>query len=216
MKRLIIYDLDGVLADTSQELVHANAYVLSRLGASPARLEAVHTFAGGGMRDLVAWGLRSDDPKFVGEAEALFTSYYTHHPYRHSRLYSGAQRILDYFKGRTQAILTDRPNPFARDLTEALGILGYFADIIAGNSPYPRKPYPAGALALIAKVGVKPEETLLIGDRPIDIETGRNAGVFTIAVAHGGATASELQASNPDVLADDLFHLLGLARRYKW
>ncbi|MBI3331260.1 MAG: HAD hydrolase-like protein, partial [Candidatus Omnitrophica bacterium] len=99
---------------------------------------------------------------------------------------------------------------------EALGILGYVAEIIAGNSPYPRKPHPAGALAMIAKAGVRPEETLLIGDRSIDIETGRQAGVFTIAVLHGSATASDLQASGPDVLADDLLHLLELARRYRW
>ena len=216
MKRLIIYDLDGILADTSQELVHANAYVLSQLGAPPAQLEAVHTFAGGGMRDLVAWGLRSDDPQLVEEAEALFTTYYAHHPYEHSRLYPGARRLLDYFTGRTQAILTDRPNPFAQDLVKALGILGYFSDIVAGNSPYPRKPHPAGALALITKAGVKQEEALLIGDRPIDIETGRHAGVFTIAVSHGRATASELRASGPDVFADDLFHLLELARQYQW
>lgn len=155
MKRLIIYDLDGVLADTPP-------------------------------------------------------------PYQHSRLYPGTQRLLDHFRGRTQVILTDRPNPFAQELLEALGILGYFADIVAGDSPYPRKPHPAGALALMARAGVTPEEALLIGDRATDIETGRNAGVLTVAVSHGSATVSELRAASPDVLAEDLFHLRELARQYRW
>ncbi len=198
MKRLIVYDLDGTLVDTRDDLAHATAYVRSRLGAEPQRL------------------LKGDDPQCVEAAEALFTAYYAHHAYERSRLYPGAQRVLDYFKGRTQAVLTDRPNPFARDLIEALGISSYFLDIVAGDSPYPRKPDPAGALALIAKAGVRPEDTLLIGDSPIDIETGRNAGVFTIAVSHEFSAELDLCAAAPDALVEDFAHLLELARRHGW
>lgn len=187
MKRLVIYDLDGTLVDTSQDLRQANAYVLSHLGVSPR------------------------------QREALFAAYYAHHAYEHSRLYPGVRRVLAYFHGRShQALLTDRPNPFARDLVEALGISGYFFDLVAGDSPYPRKPHPTGALALIAKAGVTPAETLLVGDSPLDIETGRNAGVVTIAVSQGMVPMAELRASGPDVLADDFVHLLELATRYGW
>jgi HAD superfamily hydrolase (TIGR01509 family) len=217
--RLIIYDLDGTLVDTRQEIVEANRYVLSHAGASPGRLEREH-------------------------AEALFATYYAHHANEHSRLYPGAQRVLDYFNERAQAVLTDRPNPFARHLLEALGLSSYFLDvipppdtspkaasprarrsasrcvpgggIIAGDSPYPRKPHPAGALALMAKAGARPADTLLIGDSPTDIETGRNSGVFTIAMSHGLFPESELRAAAPDALVEDFGHLLELARRHGW
>lgn len=188
MKRLIIYDLDGTLVDTSQELVHADAYVRSQLGTSPRQ----------------------------EESEALFAAYYAHHAYEHACLYPNTRQVLDYFKNRPQAVLTDRPNPFARDLIEALGISGYFLDIVAGDSPYPKKPHPAGALSLIANAGVRLEDTLLIGDSPIDIETGRKAGVFTIAVSHGFSPESDLRAAAPDALAEDFAHFLELARRYGW
>ena len=191
MKRLIIYDLDGTLADTSQELVLANAYVLSQLAASPGHADAE-------------------------TAEAWLATYYAHHAYEHSRLYPGARALLGYFHGRTQAILTERPNPFARELMEVLGILGDVADLIAGDSPYPGKPHPASALALMARAGVTPAEALLIGDRAIDVETGRRAGICTVAVAHDRAMASALRASGPDVLAEDLPHLLALAKRHGW
>jgi len=198
VKHLVIYDLDGTLVDTRKDLVHANAYVRARLGAEPQRI------------------LKGNDPKLVEKVEALFSTYYVHHAYEHSQLYPGAQQLLDYFNGRTQAVFTERPNPFARDLLEALGILSYFLDIIAGDSPYPRKPHPAGALALMAKVGVRPEDTLLIGDSPTDIETGRSAGLFTIAVSHGMTPTAALRQAAPDVLAEDFAHLLKLARRYDW
>jgi phosphoglycolate phosphatase len=216
MKRLIIYDLDGVLADTSQELIHAQTYVLSRLGASPARLRAVRTFAGESLGELIAWGVGSEEPQRVQDAEALLASYYADHAYEHSRLMPGALRLLDHFKPRTQVVLTDRPNPFARELMGALGILAYMADMIAGDSPYPRKPHPAGALALMAQAGVTPAETLLIGDRPLDVATGRNAGVFTVAVSHERTAAPALRAAGPDVLVEDLCHLVKLATRVQW
>lgn len=216
MKRLIIYDLDGTLVDTGEELVHANGYVLSQLGASAERCRAIRTFGGRGMRELVAWGLQRDDPRLVEAAEALFATYYTHHAQAQRRLYPNAQRLLEHFHGRAQAVLTDRPNPFAHELLEALGISRYLMDLVAGNSPYPRKPHPAGARALIATAGARPTETLLIGDSPLDVETGRNAGVCTIAVSHGGGQASELRAAAPDVVVEDFAQLLALARRRGW
>jgi len=216
MKHLIVYDLDGTLLDTSQEIVQANAYVLSHLGASRERLEAVQTFVGHGMRDLVAWGLKRDDPALVEEAGALFAAYYARCAGGHSRLYPAALHVLEYFKDRAQAALTDRPNPFANELMETLGISRYFVDIVTGDSPYPRKPDPAGLRALIAEAEVVPEDTLLIGDSPLDIQAGRRAGVFTVAVSHGMHPVSALRAAAPDALVDDLVQLLQLARQNGW
>ncbi len=195
MTRLVIYDLDGTLVDTREDLRHADAYVRSRLDPSAGPPGA---------------------PAPVEAAEALFAAYYARHAYEHSRLYPGVRRLLAHFHGKChQAVLTDRPNPFARELVETLGVSRYFLEVVAGGA-HPGKPHPAGALALMAKAGARPEETLLIGDRPIDVETGRNAGAVTVAVAHGAAAAQELRACGPDVLADDLPHVLELARRSGW
>lgn len=216
MKRLIVYDLDGTLVDTRQELIRANTYVLSRLGALPERLEAVHAFTGQGMRDLVVWGLQRNEPSLMEEAEALFAAYYAHQANPCRRLYPGALQVLEYFCARVQAVLTDRPNPFARDLVQALGVSIYFQDIIAGDSPCQRKPNPASLLALIAKSESTPEEVLFIGDSPVDIETGRRAGVLTIAVSHGMTQAPVLHATAPDALVEDFVQLLALARQEGW
>lgn len=217
MKSLIIYDLDGTLVDTSADLVQANAYVLSRLGASSEQLDAVSAFAGSGMHDLVAWGLKREDAALVEDAEVLFSTYFARHPYEHARLYPEAVRVLEYFRsGRLQAILTDRPNPFVQELLEALGIAGYFAELIVGNSPYPRKPNPAGVLALLARNRLTPDEALLIGDRPLDVDTGHQAGITTIAIAHDRATLSALQAAGPEATVENLLQFLELAHRSYW
>lgn len=216
MKRLILYDLDGTLVDTSRDITDAVNYMLAQLGGRLLSIEEVRRYVGRGMRDLVASSLQRDDPQVVHEAERLFAGYYTEHLADFSALYPGAQAALDFFHPRPQAVLTNKPNPFSRQLLTSLGVLDYFTDIVAGEHPYPRKPDPTGARALMDAVGASPNETLFIGDSPVDIETGRNAGMHTIVMTHGFVSASELRASQPDDVVDSFEALLALVKARGW
>ena len=216
MKRLIVYDLDGTLVDTSRDITQAVNYMLAQLDGRLLSVDEVRRYVGRGMRDLVASSLQRDDPMLVDEAERMFAAYYAEHLADFSALYPGAQDTLDFFHPRPQAVLTNKPNPFSRQLLTSLGVLEYFTDIVAGEHPYPRKPDPTGARALMDAVGAAPEETLLIGDSPVDIETGRNAGIHTIVMTHGFVSAPELRAARPDDVVDSFETLLALVKARGW
>ncbi len=216
MKRLIIYDLDGTLVDTLQDITSAANHMLSRLNAPLLTSDRVRRFVGRGIQQLVAECLNTDDPQRIQEGLGIYRAHYRQHLVDHSRLYPGTRDVLEHFRMRTQAVITNKPNPYSRELLAALGVADYFLDIIGGDSPYPRKPDPTSLRSTMERVGATPEETLLVGDSPIDIETGRRAGVFTVTVTHGVADREELAAAAPDLMVGDLTELLVVAKRHGW
>ena len=123
----------------------------------------------------------------------IYRAYYAVHLVDQSRLYPGAVAVLTHFSARRQAVITNKPEPFSRDILRALGIEAFFCQIVGGDSDYPKKPDPASIRAVMETWGALPAETLFIGDSPIDIETGRNAGVLTVGVTHGFSDEDELR-----------------------
>ena len=216
MKRLVVYDLDGTLVDTLEDIAAGVNHVLRALGATPIATEEVRRHIGRGVHDLIERCLKTPDAKRVDEGIALFRAYYADHFVDRSRLYPDAQNVLDHFRSRQQAVITNKPAPFSRQILETLGVAAYFIDIISGGSDYPHKPDPSSLLDLMRRAGAKPEETLVIGDSPIDVEMGLRAGASTAMVLHGLSDEPDLRAAGPEVLVADFAELLMLARQRKW
>jgi phosphoglycolate phosphatase len=216
LKRLIVYDLDGTLVDTLEDITQAANHMLRQMGA-PLRLPSeVRAAIGLGASQLVKACLNTDDPELIERGLGIYRAYYGEHFLDHSALYPGARETLEYFKSRRQAVITNKPNPFSRELLSGLGVASYFLDIVGGDSNYPRKPDPAALCAMMRVAEIRPSETLLVGDSPIDVETGRNAGVFTVALAHGFSDIDELSASCPDTIVGNFKELLALAQKQGW
>lgn len=216
MKRLIIYDLDGTLVDTGEDIAEAVNAMLKELTGAALPRDAIRRCVGQGLHDLVRRCLKTDDEALVERGTVLFGDYYGRHLLDHSRLYPQARQTLDYFRDRTQAIVTNKPQPFARDLLAGLGVADYFLEIIAPGSGFPKKPDPAAVHHLMARQRLAAEEVLLVGDSLIDVETGRNAGVLTVALTHGFQDQEDLAAADPDLLVHNFEELLALARRQTW
>lgn len=216
MKRLIIYDLDGTLVDTLEDIARATNHMLTQLRAEPLPLEDIRKLIGRGLPDLVRGSLKTDDEERLVRGIQIYRAYYTHHLLDHSRLYSGAEAILEHFRRRRQAVVTNKPDPYSREILEALGVADYFFEIVTGSSFHPKKPHPAAVLALMRCEEVSPEETMLVGDSPIDVQTGRSAGVFTVCLTHGLASRDELASADPDLMAASFEELLGLAEARGW
>lgn len=216
MKRLIVYDLDGTLVDTLQDITNAANHMLSRMQAQPLSPDQVRVFVGRGMSQLIKDCLKTDDPERLTEGMRIYRAYYHEHLMDHSRLYPGALEVLEYFQARTQAVISNKPNPYSTDLLKALGIAKYFLEIIGGDAPYPRKPDPSSLRVLMGRSGATANETMIIGDSPIDIETGRRAGVLTASLAHGLTRRDELAAAKPDAMVDNFESLLALAKEQGW
>ena len=190
--------------------------MLARLRLPPLTADEVKPFVGRGVRELIARCLGTDVTDRIDEGMAVYRAYYGRHLMDHSRLYPGARELLEHFKPRLQAVVTNKPNPYSTQLLEGLGVAGYFMEIVGGEGAYPRKPDPAAVRALMDRAGVLPGDTLFIGDSLIDVETGRRAGVLTVAVGHGLTDAGELRAARPDRFAADLSDVLAMARREAW
>lgn len=215
-KQLILYDLDGTLVDTREDIARAANHMRAEMGMGPLPRETICGFVGLGLRQLVQGCLETEDPRQIEQGTQFYRAHYTEHLLDHTALYPSVQEVLDHFRERSQAVVTNKPNPYSREILEALGVAGYFMEILAGNSDYPKKPAPAGILAIMDRAGAAPEQTLLVGDSPIDVETGARAGVATVGVAQGFSPREELAASGPDEMVENFSQLLELARKRGW
>lgn len=216
MKRLIVYDLDGTLVDTGEDITEAVNHMLTGLSTSPLSRQEVRRFVGQGLHDLIRRCLQTEDQRLVEQGTRLFERYYAAHLIDHSTLYPGVRETLEYFKDRQQAVLTNKPDPFARDLLAALGVSGYFREVAAAGAGLPRKPDPTVLLAMMQRAGVGAGEALLVGDSVIDVDTGRRAGVLTVILMQGFEDPEDLAAAAPDVVARNFQEFLALAKQQAW
>jgi phosphoglycolate phosphatase len=99
------------------------------------------------------------------------------------------------------AVLSNKPVNPSRAIVEALGLGPYFTQIYGGNSFATKKPEPEGALKLVGEAGVRPDQAAIVGDSHVDIRTGRNAGLWTVAATYGFAPHT-LEVETPDVVID--------------
>ncbi len=213
---LILYDLDGTLVDTGEDITRAANFMLSEMGdGSVSRKEAIG-FVGRGLRQFIQNCLKTED---AGKTEAgmkLYRRFYSQHLLDNARLYPFTRDLLEHFQSRKQAVITNKPNPYSREILAALGVVDFFVEVIAGDSEYAKKPDPASVLSIMKRQGASAEKTLLVGDSPIDVETGRNAGIRTVGVLHGFTRQEELKAAGPDWMVRDFRQLLEMVRRDGW
>jgi phosphoglycolate phosphatase len=215
-KRLIIYDLDGTLVDTGDDIVQSVNSMMQQLGRTPLNRGDIIPCIGGGLRPLVVSCLKTDDPRLVEQGMKLYRAHYTDHLLYRTVLYPSARRLLERFKDRHQAMVTNKPNPFTATILNGLGIAHFFVDVITGDSGYPRKPDPTAIHLLMEKTQVTGQETVFVGDSAIDVETGHHAGVFTVAVTHGFGDPASLSFAQPHLLVPDLNGLIAVANREGW
>ena len=216
MKRLIMYDLDGTLVDTLQDITEAANHLLDHFGLPRRSSMEIRGFIGGGVEELIRRCLGTDDPVRLEEGIAIYRAHYRQHLLDHSRLYPDAQRLLEYFKSRRQAVITNKPNPYSTDILRSLGVAEYFFAIIGGNSGFAIKPDPESMMALMQREQVSPPQTLFIGDSPVDVEAGRRAGTMTVTVTHGFSDEPELRAASPDLIVRGFNELLAVAQQHQW
>lgn len=215
-KQLVIYDLDGTLVDTRKDIAEAANHLRQTMNLPPLAENEVRHFVGRGLHYLIKSLLGTEDAKAVEKGAKIYREYYRGHMLDHSRLYPGAADLLKYFSDRKQAIMTNKPNPFSRDMLTRLGVADSFMEIIAGDSVYPKKPDPSAVRFLMERAGSRKEETLFIGDSLIDIETSRKAGIPIVVVLHGFSNRHELESGRPDAVVKDFQALLKLAKKEGW
>lgn len=201
-RQLLIFDLDGTLADTRKDLMEAVNHVRRRFDLSPLSLETVTGYVGDGINKLLERALPNISPETLPQARAYFDEYYREHVVDHTRLYPGVAEMLDALNGHPCAVLSNKAQEYTEEIVERLGIRPYFRLVLGGRADFPRKPAPDALRYIMKKMEATPAATLMIGDTKNDILAGKAAGVVTVAVTYGFRSREQLAPYQPDYMID--------------
>ena len=210
MIKLLIFDLDGTLVDTAQDITDALNYCLEPFGAKKYSVEETKMVVGSGMTKLLTSLVRplkgGDTP---GAAELVirrFIDFYSEHMMDNTRTYPHVKETLSKLTGYKMAILSNKREGFSKKILDDLEILGYFDLVWGSDSVREKKPSPVPILDLMEKFEVSKEETAIIGDSNFDVEAGRAAGIKVIGVTYGFRPRSYLAGA--DLIIDSFDELL--------
>lgn len=202
---LLVFDLDGTLADTAGDLVASLNFILAREGLAPVALEEARHMVGMGARSLIRQGFARNGRDLADDRlETLFVDYlarYEAHIAVHTRLFPGVIESLDRFSsaGWDFAVCTNKIEAPSVKLLAALGVERRFRAICGQDTFAWSKPDARALLSTIAKAGGAPEAAIMVGDSRTDIATAKNAGIPVVAVDFG-YTDTPVRELSPDVV----------------
>jgi len=206
----VVFDLDGTLVDSTEDITAAFNRTLSRVapGTPPLGLEMVRALIGHGARNLVERGLAVAglrlDPAGV---LPVFLEVYGAGLLDKTQLYPGTAEALDALAGRSLAVLTNKPGGLSRAILAGLGVADRFVRVVGGGDGPASKPDPAGLAFLMGEFDATPAQTLMVGDSPVDVATARAAGVEIVGVLYG-LDPESLRAARPDFTIESPKQLL--------
>jgi len=206
--RLIIFDLDGTLVDTSEDITSALNHAVTPFGIKGLSVEDVKKIVGEGITRLIEKILGEGKAASRDEALRRFLDYYSAHLTDCSRPYPHVAEVLRRLEGFKKAVISNKRESLSRKLLENLGLLKYL-DLVVGSDTSPeKKPSPVPVLYVLEKLGVVPDEAVIVGDSNYDIEAGKGAGVRTVAVTYGYRPVELLR--DADYMIDNLEELIPL------
>lgn len=201
----IIFDLDGTLLNTIEDLANACNYALTTLGYKTHEVEKYKKFVGNGRYKLVERMLPEDNRSVenIEKALELFDSYYEKHMIDMTKPYDGIMEMLDCLinKSINIAVVSNKPHEFTTEVVK-----NYFGDrfeVVYGHKKNTKeKPDPWAVLEVIDEFKVNKDECLYVGDSEIDINTAKNAGVKSVGVEWGFRGKGELESAGANYIVN--------------
>ena len=185
-RRLIAFDLDGTLIDSSRDLAESINELLTDLGAPSLPHDDITRMIGEGAKVLVRRALAAAGIAEDSEAIGRFLDIYDRRLLNHTRPYAGIADVVCAARQHARvAVLTNKPLEPSEKVLAGLGMRKLFDDVIGSGGSYPRKPDPAALIALMDRAGATPDRTLMVGDSRIDYETARSAATRCCLVTYG-------------------------------
>src|SRR5208337_5254165 len=169
--RAFLFDLDGTLIDSKQDLVTSVNAMLRQMGRTELSTDLVATYIGHGAPQLIASALgpeSTDDQRRTGLS--LFLAHYQLHKLDATRPYPGVVEALAALATYPMSVLSNKPTNMSVDILQGLGLAKYFRSIYGGDSFEKKKPDPAGALKILQEFGVSPAQAALVGDSEVDVQ----------------------------------------------
>ncbi len=211
----VIFDLDGTLADTLNDIVDSINYVYLQIGQPPVSHDVVRPCIGIGLVDLVRQTLGVDDTRTILGLVEQYRSVYTERMLRTTRLYAGMDAVLDTLTemGIPMCVLSNKPHEYTVPICDALLSRWPIVRVRGCNATESRKPDPTVALELAKEMERAPSNVYLIGDSHVDVTTAHNAGMIPVAVTWGYGDGTALKAAEPAFMFDVPTKLIELTQR---
>ena len=206
----VVFDLDGTLADTMDDIVSAVQKTLDHAGFPPKSKETIRENIGGGARNLLIRCMNGSEELADAELQ-YFAKYYAEHAVSKTILYPFVEEVLSYYHERGYvALATAKARAATEQILNHFGIAHYFDQVVTADDVSNPKPAPDCINKIIAQSGINPNEIVLIGDTTTDMRTGKNAGISTCCVTYGYGKLEDIIALEPDFSIASLIELKNL------
>lgn len=194
--KLVIFDLDGTLADAYEAITKSVNFTLKKLGRKEESVGRIRRAVGRGDRKLLGAFIEEED---LNLALLIYRRHHRIALKKYSKLLPGAKELLEYLKKRDfmTAIASNRPTEFTGIILRQLKLKKYFDYVLCADKLPEGKPNPEILLRIMQRLKVEPEQVVYVGDMAFDVETARNAGVISIAVGGGSSSLTEIKKAKP-------------------
>jgi len=209
--RAVMFDLDGTLVDSAPDLARAANLMLSALGIPERDPALIATYIGKGIARLVERSLAGEidgaaDAALMARALPLFERFYEEESGRRSSVYPGVTEGLEMLarNGIPLACVTNKPERHTHALLSAMGLAGFFAVVVGGDTLEAKKPDPRPFLHACERLGVAAADALVVGDSGNDVAGARAAGCPVICVPYGYNEGTPVEALGSDAIVPTL------------
>jgi phosphoglycolate phosphatase len=208
--KLIMFDLDGTLVDTVQDITNALNYALKPYGIKSLSVNDTMKMVGEGISRLVEKVLSAKKSHLKNDVIKRFIEYYSEHLTDNSREYPYVKETLEHLAKFKKAIISNKREDLSKKILGYFDLAQYFDLIIGSDTTGEKKPSAVPLLYVISQLGISPEESIIVGDSEYDIRAGKKACTNTIAVTYGYRPRESL--AEADYVIDDLRELIPLLR----
>ena len=207
MTKAIIFDLDGTLLDTLEDIAISANFALMTLGFKAEPKEKYRYFVGEGVYKLFE-NIFSSNPQneeIIQRAVTLFETHYAKQFHQNTKLYEGVSKMLSFLqkRGYKMAILSNKPDSFTKMCAVKFLRRWHFEVVYGQRENVPRKPDPQGAFDITKALHVEPNECFYLGDTSIDMKTANSAGMIAIGALWGFRDEAELLEYGAKYLAKE-------------
>lgn len=212
---MVVFDLDGTLVDSLQDIGETANECLELLGLPTHPVPTYRYMVGEGFVSLCERAIGQTHPDLLPRMFELARARYRCRALRHTRPYIGVAELVSAARaaGLRTAVLSNKPHDMTVRIVEHFWPNGEFDRVLGFQPTTPRKPVPTSLLSICAALGVPPETTVLVGDTPTDVHTAKNAGAGGIAVTWGFRTREDLLDAGAERVVDtpaEVAALLGI------
>lgn len=210
--RAIIFDLDGTLVDSLDDLTDALNASLNAVGGSQVDRKNVRGWVGDGLPALCRRAWPDADDVMLQKFISMAADQYRARCVAKTRPYGNILKMLDLLKARGAplAVLSNKPHELTQRVVSELGMEKFFVEVRGYLTEAEKKPSPHAALSIAGTFGMDPANIMLVGDSIVDIQTARNAGMTAVSVTWGFQEKIFLKSAGPDHFLDDPLEIFSL------